>query len=98
MNHIACFLKQFRKVAITITAFSNKCLSYDRERALTLARARAVAHYLWGQGLDSRLLFARGLGSQKPILTTRTGGDNSINSRVEITFRRVIIGDKQNYD
>lgn len=91
LNHVACFLKQFRKIAITITTYSSKCLSVDRDRALTLARSRSIGYYLWNQGVDSRLLFTRGLGRQKPIFRTNVGNNNS---RVEITFKRAILGEK----
>lgn len=91
LNQVASFLKQFRKVAITITSYSNKYASTKREYALTRARAKAVGNYLWSQGIDSRLLFTVGVGSDKPIMSWTRGGDASPNSRVEITFREAII-------
>ncbi|CEK11408.1 type IVB secretion system protein IcmN/DotK [Legionella hackeliae] len=91
LNNVAGFLKQFRKVAITVTSFSSKYVSAKREHALTLARSRAVADYLWSQGVDSRLLFTVGEGSDKPIMAYTQGGDKSPNSRIEITFRDAII-------
>lgn len=90
LNAVACYLKQFRKIAINITAFSNKCVSAKHDRALTLARARAVGDYLWSQGVDSRFIFTQGLGSDKPIGTFKKFGDQSPNSRVEITFRDAV--------
>ena len=91
LNEIAVLLKQFRKVAITITSFSSKYVSVQRERALTLARSRVVSEYLWSQGVDSRLLFAQGLGSDKPLMSFTQGGDSSANARVEITFRDAVV-------
>ena len=90
LNAIACYLKEFHKVAINVTAFSDKCISAKRDRALTLARARAVGDYLWSQGIDSRFIFTQGLGSDKPIVAVSTSGDKSPNSRVEITFRDAV--------
>ena len=91
LNAIACYLKQFREIAINVTAYSDKCISAARERALTLARARAVGNYLWSQGVDSRFIFTQGLGSDKPIVTfAQKKGDQSPNSRVEITFRDAV--------
>ncbi|ETO92538.1 type IVB secretion system protein IcmN/DotK [Legionella oakridgensis] len=90
LNDIACYLRQFRKITIHITAYSSKCGSPQRERALTLARARAVANYLWTQNIDSRFIFTHGLGSDKPILGLVQGGDKSPNSRIEITFRDAV--------
>lgn len=90
LNNVSCYLKQFRKVAVTITGYSAKYISADRERALTLTRARAVGDYLWSQGIDSRFIFTQGMGSDKPVIKYRKGGDHSANSRIEITFRRVV--------
>ncbi len=90
LNAVACYLKEFRKIAINVTAFSSKCVSAKRDRALTLARARAVADYLWSQGVDSRFIFTQGLGSDKPIGVFTQSGDQSPNSRVEITFRDAV--------
>ncbi|PWY56958.1 protein LphA [Legionella qingyii] len=90
LNEIAVFLKQFRKIAINVASYSNKYVSPQREHALTLARSRVVGEYLWSQGVDSRFIFTQGLGSDKPIIGFTKGGDNSINARVEITFRRAV--------
>lgn len=90
LNDLAFFLKQFRKIAINITSFSNKYVSVQREHALTLARSRVVSEYLWSQGVDSRFIFTEGLGSDKPIVASNQGGDKSANARVEITFRRAV--------
>lgn len=90
LNDVVCYLKQFRKVGVDVTAFSSKYVSPTRERALTSARARVVADYLWSQDIDSRFVFTRGLGSDKPILAGDQGGDSSPNSRVEITFRNAV--------
>lgn len=90
LNAVACYLKQFRKVGINVTGFSNKCVSAKRDHALTMARARAVGDYLWSQGIDSRFIFTQGLGSDKPIVAITGKGDRSPNSRIEITFRDAV--------
>ena len=91
LNDVVCYLKQFNKVSVNVTAFSSKYVSPTRERALTSARARSVADYLWSQDIDSRFIFTRGLGSDKPILAGDRGGDSSPNSRIEITFRNAVV-------
>jgi len=90
LNDIACYLQQFRKISVYVRAFSSQYVSRTREHALTLARAKAVGDYLWGQGVQSRFIFTQGLGSDKPIGVFKKSGDDSPNSRVEITFRRVL--------
>lgn len=93
LNEIACYLRQFRKVGVNITAYTSHYVSKEREHALSLARAEAVSNYLWSQGIEARLLFAEGMGTEKPIVSrVRSGlGDKSPNSRIEITFRRTIV-------
>ncbi len=90
LNAVVCYLKEFHKTSITVTAYSNICVSAKRDHALTLARAREVGNYLWSQGIDSRFIFTQGLGSDKPIGGCMKKGDSSSNSRVEITFRDAV--------
>lgn len=90
LNEIACYLRQFRKVGVNIAAYASRYVSAKREHALTTARAEAVANYLWSQGIDSRLVFTQGVGSDKPIVSMERGGDKSPNARIEITFRRAV--------
>ena len=91
LNDIACYLQQFRKISINVNGFSSKYVSDRREHALTLARARGVAEYLWSQGIDSRFIFIQGQGSNKPIVAFTQHGDAAPNSRIEITFRRAVV-------
>ncbi len=91
LNEIACYLRQFRKVGINVAVFTSPYVSPKREHALSLARAQTVADYLWSQGIESRLLFTQGMGSDKPIVSISRKSDKSPNSRVEITFRRTIV-------
>lgn len=86
LNQVVCYLRLFNKVSVSVQGYVNKCANPKREHALSLARAQAVADYLWSQGIDSRFIFTQGLGSDKPIVPSG-GGDNSLNSRIEITFR-----------
>lgn len=83
---VACYLRQFRKVSVKVVSYSTECKSYVRQEALTRARARVVANYLWSQGIKSRFIFSQGVGNNKPLLCTMQGGDDSMNSRIEITF------------
>lgn len=91
LNEVADFLKQFRKIAITVTGFSSQYVSSQRERSLTVARSRVVSEYLWSRGVDSRFIFTQGLGRDKPIASVTQGGDKSPNARIEIIFRRSIL-------
>jgi len=91
LNLVITFMKQFRKVAVNVTSHSSKFVSTRRELSLTEARSRAVADYLWSQGVDSRFIFTEGAGSDKPITPYSTNSDKSLNSRIDITFRDTIV-------
>ena len=90
LNDLVCFLREFRTINVNIRAYSSKYVSPKRERALTEARARAVAEYLWSQEIDTRFIFTQGVGSDKPMGAFKQYGDGSPVSRIEITFRRAV--------
>jgi intracellular multiplication protein IcmN len=91
LNEIACYLRQFRKVGVEITGYASRYVSTEREHALSATRAEAVANYLWSQGVDTRLLFSRGVGNDKPLVIGARASDKSPNARIEITFRRTVV-------
>lgn len=87
---VIAFLKQFRKIAVNVSAYVTCYQSVHRTEALSRARAAVVANYLWEQGIDTRLLIVAGMGAKHPIATCGPRGDKSLNSRVEITFRDAV--------
>lgn len=90
LNDVACYLRQYRIIAMDVRAYTVPCVSPRREHALTLTRSRMVADYLWSQGVDSRFIFTQGQGSDKPIVGFVKGGEDSPNARIEITFRNAV--------
>lgn len=90
LNQVAAFMKQFRKIAVNVTSYSNQYVSVAREQALTSKRARNVADYLVSQGIDTRLIFTEGAGSDKPVSGFTQNRDSSPVSRIEIIFRNAI--------
>lgn len=91
LHQIVLFLRQFRQVAVTVTCYTSQYVSDRREHALALARAEAVANFIWADGIDSRMIFSQGVGKDKPITNFIQGGDRSPSSRIEITFRDAVI-------
>ncbi len=89
LNEIACYLRQYRKVAVQVTTYVSPYASERRQVSLSVARSEAVSNYLWSQGIDGRLIVAHGQGSQKPVVVKNPPTDKDQNARVEITFRRV---------
>ena len=91
LNQIAEYLCKFRKISLYVTTYNDCYISKKRTKALTLARSREVANYLWSQNVRTRLIFTRGEGNDKSIVAHTKCSDISPNSRVEIVFRRAIV-------
>ena len=91
LNDVACYIKMFRKVEVHINAYDS--FEDERQRSLSLTRLRAtnIAKYLTSQGIDSRLLFMRGLSNDKPIMKTDRLENSLANSRIEILFKEEIV-------
>jgi len=90
LDDVACYLQKFRKISLHVTAYTSCYLSERRSRALSLARGREVANYLWSQNTDSRMMIMQGMGDVKPITRDKSCSDSSPNSRIEIIFRRAV--------
>lgn len=90
LNEITKYLKQMRTIDVYVTAYAGHYRSTQRDLALTSARAINVSNYLWSQGIDSRMIFARGMATQKPVIAFFNEGDKAPNSRIEIKFREAI--------
>lgn len=90
LDDVACYLQKFRKISLHVTAYTSCYLSESRSRALSLARGREVANYLWSQNIESRMIVMQGMGDTKPISRDKSCSDASTNSRIEIIFRRAV--------
>ena len=91
LDQIVAYLQSFHKVAVKVQAFSDCYQSKARTMALTKARAKAVGVYLWTRNVESRVVLTEGFGNDKPIVAKQTGDDFSPNSRIEISFRQILI-------
>ena len=90
LDDVVCYLQQFRKVSVHVNAYASCYQSERRTRALTLARGREIANYLWMQNVESRMVIVQGLGDKRPISVDKLCSDSSPNSRIEIIFRRAV--------
>jgi len=88
LNDVACYIRMFRKVEVEINVYEYCRDTHNRIYALSLARASEVADYLVAQGIDGRVVTARGLGNDKPIMSNECDNATSLaNSRIEISFK-----------
>lgn len=91
LNDVICFIKMFRKVEIDINVYESCCDKHQRMLALTRLRASRIADYFVSQGIDSRIVFTRGMANDKPIMKTDRSEYHLANSRIEILFKEEII-------
>jgi intracellular multiplication protein IcmN len=58
MKDIIDFINTYPTVNIQVTSYPNKVGNAVRNFALSRSQAEAIAHYLWENGLDTRLISA----------------------------------------
>lgn len=84
-EYIFCYEKE----SVRVSAYTDCQCSPFRNEVLTQAQAQIVAKALWCGGIDARLLFAVGHGSNFPIASNATQQGRAQNRRVEICFRYI---------
>lgn len=84
-EYIFCYEKE----SVRIAAYTDCQCSSFRNQVLTQAQAQVVAKALWCAGIDARLLYAVGYGSNFPIASNATQVGRAQNRRVEICFRYI---------
>jgi len=79
LKNIAQFLRRYKKIVVTVTAYTNPAVDYKYSRALSRQQADNIVTYLWHAGIDARVM--HGVGRVKHCST------GCINRRIEISFR-----------
>ncbi len=89
LNKIAVLLSGYPKIGVQIAGYTDNAGPWQRNLALSRARAQKIADYLWNQGIDTRLLYANGYGEQQPIASNQTAQGRYSNRRIEITLQQI---------
>ncbi len=87
MQASADLLKTYSTVTVNVAAYSDDIQSGKRKHALTTRQSQVISSYLWSQGINTRMLVAKGYGHKSPIAVNWTGAGRSMNRRVVISFR-----------
>ena len=85
MNKVVQTLKEDNKSVILVTGYTDNTGNDSINIPLSQNRASAVANYLKGQGVTSRI-DTQGYGSQNPIADNSTAAGREQNRRVEISI------------
>lgn len=94
LNKVAQYMRGIPKTSVKVSAFSDSCGDQARNLALTREQARAMASYLWRQGIDTRMLYSAGYGANFPVSHNQIAEGRAQNRRIEITFWRIAPDDE----
>ncbi len=84
---ISKLVRRYEKITVNVTAYSDTTRSPQRAVALTQQQAQDIADFLWANGIDTRILLAKGYGSAHPIANNASAYGRAQNRRIEIRLR-----------
>lgn len=87
LDRVAALADACRDAQILITGHTDSSGIETQNQALSLARARAVAAWLEGRGIDATRMETRGAGSSAPVADNATRYGRSMNRRIEIRLQ-----------
>lgn len=85
LNQLADALKRFPTLQIDVSGHTDNVGDPRLNQTLSEYRAKVVAAYLVGQGIDERRIKARGYGGSRPLVGNNSETNRARNRRVEIT-------------
>lgn len=86
----AQYINRFTKMLVKVSVYTNDDTALSHA-ALSQKQANAVADALLAQGIDARVLYAKGYGSKQFVESTDLSWDESLNYRVEILLEKLYV-------
>ncbi len=83
LHKLLDFLNTHRQVHIRVVGHTDHIGKDEENLALSEARAKSVAEYLMGQGIEAGRIRFEGVGSQSPIANNEEEAGRRQNRRVE---------------
>ena len=87
LDEAASVMVDFPKTAIVSQGHTDSTGSDDHNQQLSVQRARSVADYLVGQGLDRGRIVSMGYGEAHPIASNDDANGRSLNRRVDLLLK-----------
>jgi outer membrane protein OmpA-like peptidoglycan-associated protein len=87
LNEAAGVFLEFPKTAIISQGHTDSSGSEEHNQGLSERRARSVAAYLVGQGVDESRIMSVGYGEQHPIASNDNPNGRSLNRRVDLLLK-----------
>lgn len=79
-------MKDYPNAQVHVAAYTDTSGNPQRNRSLSITRARAVAGYLRYRGVNRDQLNASGFGENRPVAANDTAAGRAKNRRIEITI------------
>lgn len=86
LDSITNILKQMPSVMIEIAGHTDSKGDYNKNKKISLERAKEIACILIERGINANRLSFKGYGPDKPIADNETEEGRSVNRRIEIQF------------
>lgn len=91
LKMVTQYINQHTKTLVKVAAYTNDNGTGDVDTALSQQQAHNVAKVLTELGVNARLLYASGYGGSHLVDSTALGWDQSLNYRVEITYKKLYV-------
>lgn len=91
LDLVTQYINQYTKTLIKVVAYTTNTGSKQADIALSQQQADSVAKYLLLNGIDARLLYAKGGGGTRLVQRDTLDWEASDNYRVEITFVKLYV-------
>ncbi|HMX39067.1 MAG TPA: OmpA family protein, partial [Saprospiraceae bacterium] len=88
LDELYDFMTENQVVGIEISGHTNNQPTDEFADKLSTARAKSVADYLFGKGVDPKRVTYKGYGKRQPIAPNTSAEGRKINQRVEIKILR----------
>lgn len=86
LNKLLQLLTDNENIKVLISGHTDNTGTDARNMQLSLDRAKAVATYLTGKGIDAKRLTWKGFGASKPVTDNTTEEGRAVNRRTEFTI------------
>ena len=87
LNQVAALTSTFMTQRIMVTGYSTIGSMPKWDDVFSAKQAKCVADYLWGKGLDARMIVAQGKGRQQRISNPATALGRQQGQRIAIRFK-----------
>jgi outer membrane protein OmpA-like peptidoglycan-associated protein len=83
------YINHYTSMLVKVTSYTDRMPNFKESLALSQRQADAIVKFLWGAGLNTRVLSAVGAGAVSFVEKPNESGGESENNRIEITLKKL---------